>query len=118
MSRFRPESHGFLLFLLFCFVGIAGLAGPARAGDALEMPRPRARVMAKHIDSHAWLTKREGTRYDHALRRSVPRTPPEERCPCTTWNGPQCTCGNECTCHWRENQWPPAAASGAGKGEL
>ena len=32
MIRFRPESHGFLLFLSFCLVGVIFLAAPARAG--------------------------------------------------------------------------------------
>ncbi|HWM89288.1 MAG TPA: choice-of-anchor B family protein [Thermoanaerobaculia bacterium] len=37
MSRCRPESHGFLLFLSFCLVGIVFLAGPAGAMPPVEL---------------------------------------------------------------------------------
>ena len=45
MIRFRPESHGFLLFLSFLLVGVVSLAGPAAGAQPLHP------VFAPHEDT-------------------------------------------------------------------
>jgi len=66
----------------------------------------RARVIAKHKDQNAWHDQRKCTVYNRVLQRSVLRTPLDDRCPCTNWQGTSCSCNGACECHWVRNFWP------------